>query len=94
VPSWFRKEAKELPYTAAERTAAVQFLIRFGQRKAYAQCLCFSPREEKTKKQVKQHYRRLALLVHPDKHAGENNDRAKLAFQLLLQAYEYFTANP
>eukprot|EP00658_Telonema_sp_P-2_P040648 TRINITY_DN29063_c0_g1_i1.p1 TRINITY_DN29063_c0_g1~~TRINITY_DN29063_c0_g1_i1.p1 ORF type:complete len:145 (-),score=35.01 TRINITY_DN29063_c0_g1_i1:231-665(-) len=41
--------------------------------------------------ELKKEYRRLALVVHPDKNEKEQ-ERAKRAFQILTEAFEYCTA--
>lgn len=82
-PSFFREEMADSPYTTQEREEAVAFVLQHADKRPKV-CLCFGANNAMfstsssvtnggKKKLVSKHYRRLALLVHPDKHKSSNN---------------------
>lgn len=82
-PSFFRKETDDKPYTAAERKAAIRWLLH--HKATPAACLCL-PRwgSGLDTANVAKHYRQLAKLVHPDKC---KEPQAQEAFKILQNAY-------
>ena len=79
IPAFFREKSVNRPYTASEREQAARMLLSHEQRPVSSLCL---PRlkDASCKYQqalVKTHYKKLALLVHPDKvkAAGANQNK-------------------
>lgn len=66
-PGFFREEG-ELPYTEMERMSAIKWVNENKQR--YACCLCLAKCEVGKSETRNKHFRRLALLIHPDKAKG------------------------
>jgi len=83
VPEFMREPDSETPYTLNERLAAIQYLIK--TKDAYLR-LCLDARAPLDKQLANKHYKRLALLVHPDKNA--ELPQADQAFKALVAAFE------
>mmetsp|Transcript_17 Transcript_17/g.30 ORF Transcript_17/g.30 Transcript_17/m.30 type:complete len:936 (+) Transcript_17:36-2843(+) len=87
VPAFFRDETPQHPYSLEERKAAMEMLFA-NQNNTWA-CLCLNADAcitEDGSVLLKKHYRRMALLIHPDK-VNEMRELATKAFQILSLAY-------
>jgi curved DNA-binding protein CbpA len=85
-PSWFH----DAPFTDAERVAAVQHLLQCTTKNA-RRAMCMQHRSKGSTLTISQHYKRLALLVHPDKQmqsSAQRVARAADAFKVLVAAYQ------
>jgi hypothetical protein len=100
VPSWFVEKPDGVDYTDDERRSAIQMLLKYNNTTpsviTSSACLCLhipttasqqgSGMSWPSRAIITKHYRRMALLVHPDK---TRLDRAADAFKILSTSHQH-----